>query len=46
MGALRKVVPDSQIVYGTDYWRRSAQETAQDLTTNGVFRAPEFEAIN
>ena len=46
MGALRKVVPVSQIVYGTDYWYRSAQETAQGLTTNGVFTTPELEAIN
>ena len=46
MGALRKVVPISQIVYGTDYWYRSAQETAQGLTTNGVFTARELEAIN
>jgi predicted TIM-barrel fold metal-dependent hydrolase len=46
MGALRKVVPVSQIVYGTDYWYRSAQETAQGLTTNGVFTAQEMESIN
>jgi len=36
----------SQIVYGTDYWYRSAQETAQGQTTNGVFTAQELEAIN
>jgi len=46
MGALRKVVPVSQIVYGTDYWYRSAQETARGLTTDGVFTAQEIEAIN
>jgi 6-methylsalicylate decarboxylase len=46
MGALRKVVPVSQIVYGTDYWYRSAQETARGLTTNGVFTSQELAAIN
>jgi hypothetical protein len=46
MGALRKVVPVSQIVYGTDYWYRSAWETTQGLTTNGVFTAAELAAIN
>ena len=29
MGALRQVVPLSQIVYGTDYWYRNAAETAK-----------------
>jgi hypothetical protein len=37
MDALRKVVPVSQIVYGTDYWYRSARETARGLVTNRVF---------
>ena len=46
MGALRKVVPVSQIVYGTDYWYRSAQETALGLTSNGVFTKDELEAVN
>lgn len=46
MGALRKVVPVSQIVYGTDYWYCSAQETSLGLTTNGVFTVDELEAIN
>ncbi len=46
MDALRKVVPVSQILYGTDYWYRSSQETAQGLTTNRVFTARELEAIN
>jgi hypothetical protein len=46
MGALRKVVPVSQIVYGTDYWYRSAQETAQGLTTDSVFTKKELDAIN
>ena len=46
MGALRKVVPVSQIVYGTDYWYRSAQETALGLTSNGVFTRNELQAVN
>jgi predicted TIM-barrel fold metal-dependent hydrolase len=46
MDALRKVVPVSQIVYGTDYWYRSAQETARGLVSNRVFSEEEFQAIN
>jgi len=46
MGALRKVVPVSQIVYGTDYWYRSAAETARGLVTNKVFNEAEMRAIN
>ena len=46
MTALRTVVPVSQIVYGTDYWYRSAAETAKGLTTNRVFNAEEMKAIN
>ena len=46
MGALRKVVPVSQIVYGTDYWYRSAAETSRGLTTNKVFTDEEMRAIN
>jgi 6-methylsalicylate decarboxylase len=46
MGALRKVVPVSQIVYGTDYWYRSAAEASRGLTTNGVFNDDELKAIN
>ncbi len=46
MGALRKVVPVSQIVYGTDYWYRSAAETAKGLTTNKTFNDEELRAIN
>ncbi|MBV9505140.1 MAG: hypothetical protein JO323_09070 [Acidobacteriia bacterium] len=45
MGALRKVVPVSQILYGTDYWYRSAAETARGLTTDNtlvVARWPEL----
>jgi predicted TIM-barrel fold metal-dependent hydrolase len=46
MRALRTVVPVSQIVYGTDYWYRSAAETSKGLTTNKVFTAEELRAIN
>ena len=46
MEALRRVVPVSQIVYGTDYWYRSSQETAEGLVTNKVFTKRELEAIN
>jgi predicted TIM-barrel fold metal-dependent hydrolase len=46
VGALRKVVPVSQIVYGTDYWYRTAGESGRGLTTNGVFNAEELKAIN
>lgn len=46
MGALRKVVPVSQIVYGTDYWYRSAAETSRGLLTNKVFSDEELRAIN
>jgi predicted TIM-barrel fold metal-dependent hydrolase len=46
MGALRRVVPVSQIVYGTDYWYRSAAETARGLVTNKVFNEEEMRAIN
>jgi 6-methylsalicylate decarboxylase len=46
MGALRKVVPVSQIVYGTDYWYRTSVETSKGLTTNKIFSAEELRAIN
>jgi 6-methylsalicylate decarboxylase len=46
MGALRKVVPVSQIVFGTDYWYRTAAETGKGLTTSKVFNASELHAVN
>ena len=46
MGALRQVVPVTQIVYGTDYWYRTAEETSRGLTTNKVFNAEELRMIN
>lgn len=46
MRALRTVVPMSQIVFGTDYWYRTAEETGRGLTTNKVFNAEELRMIN
>jgi predicted TIM-barrel fold metal-dependent hydrolase len=45
MGALRKLVPMSQIIFGTDYWFRGAEETVKNLDTCGVFNAAELRAI-
>jgi predicted TIM-barrel fold metal-dependent hydrolase len=46
MGALRKVVPVSQILFGTDYWFRTAGETGKGLVTGKVFNAQELHAID
>jgi predicted TIM-barrel fold metal-dependent hydrolase len=46
LGALRKVIPISQILYGTDYWYRTAVESVRGLTTSNVFSAEELRAIN
>jgi predicted TIM-barrel fold metal-dependent hydrolase len=46
MGALRQVVLMSQILYGTDYWYRTAEETARGLATANVFNTQEMRAIN
>jgi len=46
MRALREVVPVSQIVFGTDYWYRTAAETGRGLVTSKVFNAEELSAIN
>ncbi len=46
MGALRQVVPVSQIVYGTDYWFRTAEETGRGMLTNQIFNQAELHAIN
>jgi len=46
MGALRQVVPVSQILFGTDYWYRTAAETAHGLTTCKVFNDAELRMIN
>jgi 6-methylsalicylate decarboxylase len=44
--ALRSVVPVSQILFGTDYWYRTSEETAKGLTTSRVFNAAELHAID
>jgi predicted TIM-barrel fold metal-dependent hydrolase len=44
--ALRTVVPVTQILFGTDYWYRSAGETGKGLTTNQVFSAAELKMID
>lgn len=46
MKALRTVVPVSQILYGTDYWYRSAAEISKGLTGSKVFTARELRAIH
>jgi predicted TIM-barrel fold metal-dependent hydrolase len=46
LGALRKVIPISQILYGTDYWYRTAVDSVRGLTTSKVFNAEELRAIN
>jgi hypothetical protein len=46
LGALRKVIPVSQILYGTDYWYRTAVESFRGLTTSKVFSVEELRAIN
>ena len=46
LGALRKVIPVSQILYGTDYWYRTAVESVRGLDTSKVFNAEELRAIN
>jgi predicted TIM-barrel fold metal-dependent hydrolase len=46
LGALRKVIPVSQILYGTDYWYRTAVESVRGLNTSKVFSAEELRAIN
>jgi predicted TIM-barrel fold metal-dependent hydrolase len=46
MGALRKVVPVSQIVFGTDYPYRTSAEHVKQLKECGVFNARELRAIH
>ena len=46
MGALRKVVPVSHILYGTDVWYRTSVETAKGLVTSKVFTPAELHAID
>ncbi len=46
MGALRKLVPPSQIVFGTDYPFRTSAEHVKNLKECGVFSAAELRAIH
>ncbi|MBV8168261.1 MAG: amidohydrolase family protein, partial [Alphaproteobacteria bacterium] len=45
MLGLKKLVPLSQIVYGTDYPFRTAEEHVKGLRECGVFNAAELQAI-
>lgn len=45
LGALRKVIPVSHILYGTDYWYRTAAESIQGLTSSGIFSDQELGTI-
>lgn len=45
IAALRQVVPVSQIVYGTDAWRRTGAETIAALKAGKVFNAEELFAV-
>lgn len=45
MGALRKVVPLSQIVFGTDYPARSMADHVKGLTECGIFDAKELQQV-
>jgi predicted TIM-barrel fold metal-dependent hydrolase len=46
MAALRKVVPVSQIVFGTDFPYRTTAEHVNGLKADGVFNAKEMQAID
>jgi hypothetical protein len=46
MDALKKVARVAQIVYGTDYWYRTAEETDRGLRTAKVFTAQEMRAVD
>ncbi len=46
MRALKQVAGVPQILFGTDYWYRSAKETTQNLDGCGVFNAAELARIN
>jgi 6-methylsalicylate decarboxylase len=46
MSALTKVIPVSQIVFGTDYPFRTAAEHVQGLKTCGVFSPGDLQAID
>ena len=44
--ATKQVVGTSQILFGTDYWFRTAVETVRGLETSQVFTVEELAAIN
>ena len=46
MGALRKIVPVSQIVFGTDFHWRTAEGTGRGLITSKIFNEAELHAID
>ncbi|HVB82469.1 MAG TPA: amidohydrolase family protein [Candidatus Binataceae bacterium] len=45
MAALRKIVPVSHILFGTDYPYRTAAEHAKELRQSRVFSAKEIDRI-
>jgi predicted TIM-barrel fold metal-dependent hydrolase len=46
MAALKKAVPVSQILYGTDYPFRTAKEHSEGVRASGVFTAKELTSID
>lgn len=46
MGALRSIVPVSQIVFGTDYPFRTSAEHVKNLKECGIFSAADLRAIH
>ncbi len=46
MRALRTVVGREHILFGTDYWFRTTEETGRGLDTCKVFNAAELRAVN
>ena len=46
LGALRKVIPVPHILYGTDYWYRTAAESVRGLITSKIFTDDELRAIS
>lgn len=45
LDALRKVVPVSQILYGSDYWYRTNAETVEGVLSSRVFSGAEIDLI-